>query len=66
MYIENDLEISEKIAKLMICGILSDTLYFRSPTTTTIDKQIALALNEIAGFEDWKLFHFKCLMLKVT
>lgn len=56
MYIENDLVISEKIAKLMICGILSDTLYFRSPTTTTIDKQIALALNEIAGFEDLEAF----------
>ena len=56
MYIENNLEISEKIAKLMICGILSDTLYFRSPTTTTIDKQIALALNEIAGFEDLEAF----------
>lgn len=56
MYIENDLEISEKIAKLMIAGILSDTLYFRSPTTTEIDKQIALALNEIAGFEDLEAF----------
>lgn len=56
MYIENNLEISEEIAKLMICGILSDTLYFRSPTTTEIDKQIALALNEIAGFQDLEAF----------
>ena len=56
MYNENNLEITEQIAKLMICGILSDTLNFKSPTTTDFDIQIMLELNKIANFEDLDMF----------
>jgi len=52
MYIENGLEISQKIAQLMIAGIISDTLYFRSPTTTEFDKKITAELNKIAKIDD--------------
>lgn len=39
------------IAGLLLCGILSDTLVFRSPTTTRRDKVAAEALAEMAGLE---------------
>ena len=47
MYKENRIEIPKDIAGLMISGIISDTLLFRSPTTTAIDKQVVTELNEI-------------------
>jgi len=56
MFIENDLEITKDIACLMLAGIISDTLFFRSPTTTDIDKQIAYELNKIAGIKDLEKF----------
>ncbi|MEJ2267790.1 MAG: DHH family phosphoesterase [Nanoarchaeota archaeon] len=37
---------------LLISGIISDTLFFRSPTSTEIDKKIVEKLNEIAEIED--------------
>ncbi len=43
---------SASMAKLMISGILSDTLHFRSPTTTHEDKIILEKLNTIAQFEN--------------
>lgn len=43
---------SPQIAGLMISAIISDTLYFRSPTTTEDDKNAVAALNEIAVIED--------------
>jgi manganese-dependent inorganic pyrophosphatase len=46
---ENDYKISKTEASLIISGIISDTLFFRSPTTTKKDKQIVEELNEIAG-----------------
>ncbi|MCU0480294.1 MAG: DHH family phosphoesterase [Anaerolineae bacterium] len=36
------------IAGLLLCGILSDTLIFRSPTATTRDKIVAIALAKMA------------------
>lgn len=39
------------IAGLLLCGILSDTLVFRSPTTTLRDKTAAAALGEMAGLK---------------
>jgi manganese-dependent inorganic pyrophosphatase len=38
-----------QIAGLLLCGILSDTLVFRSPTTTHRDRQAAEALAVMAG-----------------
>src|SRR5262249_26776292 len=41
--------IPEKIAGLLLCGILSDTLVFRSPTTTPRDQAAARQLATMAG-----------------
>lgn len=49
MYQENGVKIEKKIAGLLCSAIISDTLLFRSPTCTAVDKMAALALAEIAG-----------------
>ncbi len=51
MYQEKGLTISKQIAGLLCAAILSDTLMFRSPTCTEIDKEAAMKLAEIAGIE---------------
>ncbi len=49
MYLENAIELTPGIAGLLCSAILSDTLMFRSPTCTPVDKMAAEALAEIAG-----------------
>ncbi len=49
MYKENDVEISKTMAALMCSAIISDTLLFRSPTCTPVDKKICGELASIAG-----------------
>lgn len=49
MYMENNMEIEPSIAGLLCSAIVSDTLVYRSPTCTEIDKQAAEALAKIAG-----------------
>ena len=44
-------EISREIAGLMLCAILSDTVIFKSPTTTDEDRRVAGELAGIAGVE---------------
>lgn len=51
MYKENGVEIEQKIAGLLCSAILSDTLVFRSPTCTAIDKAAAEELAKIAGID---------------
>lgn len=51
MYQENNIEIEPKYAGLMCSAILSDTLMFRSPTCTIIDRHIAEMLAGIAGID---------------
>lgn len=51
MYQEKNIPIAPHIAGLLCAAILSDTLMFRSPTCTEIDKAAALKLAEIAGVE---------------
>ncbi len=48
MYNEAGIEIEKKIAGLLCSAIISDTLLFRSPTCTPVDKEAAMALAEIA------------------
>lgn len=50
-YLENGVEIDKTMAGLMCSAILSDTLVFRSPTCTPMDKPAAEKLAEIAGIE---------------
>jgi manganese-dependent inorganic pyrophosphatase len=47
----NGLVPDKKIATLMLAGIISDSLEFRSPTTTTVDKAHAAELAKIAGLD---------------
>ena len=51
MYQENGVNISKKIAGLLMAAIISDTLMFRSPTCTSIDRMAAEKLSEICGVE---------------
>ncbi len=46
---------SKSLAGLMLAGILSDTVLYKSPTCTEKDKRMAAWLSEIAGVEDQKL-----------
>lgn len=48
MYMEAQMEIPRELAGLLLGAILSDTLKFRSPTTTDKDVGIAKVLAEIA------------------
>ena len=52
IYHEKHLEIPAKIAGLLMSAIISDTLLFRSPTCTPMDKNAAEDLAEIAGVKD--------------
>ena len=54
LFKENNVEIPYEIAGLLLSAILSDTLIFKSPTTTELDKEAALALAEIAKVDHEK------------
>ena len=51
IYKENKIDIPKNIAGLMLSAIISDTLLFKSPTTTDIDKDTANKLAKIAGID---------------
>jgi len=49
MYLENGVKVDKTTAGLLCSAIISDTLLFRSPTCTEVDRMAALALADIAG-----------------
>lgn len=49
MYKEAGITPEKNIAGAMLCGILSDTVLFKSPTCTQRDKDMALYLAEVTG-----------------
>ncbi len=51
LYFENSITPTKKTAGLMCAAILSDTLKFKSPTSTHVDKITANKLAEIAGID---------------
>lgn len=51
IYREKGLDIPENIAGLLCAAIISDTLMFRSPTCTAIDRNAAESLARIAGID---------------
>ncbi len=51
MYMEKGVEIEPTIAGLLCSAILSDTLMFRSPTCTAVDRAAADVLASIAGID---------------
>ena len=55
-YFDNKMELDKKVAGLLLAGIISDTLFFRSPTTTETDKKLVEKLNEIVGIDNLEEF----------
>ena len=51
MYEERGIEVEPAIAGLLLSAILSDTLMFRSPTCTEIDRQVGEELAKKAGVD---------------
>ncbi|MBU2512935.1 manganese-dependent inorganic pyrophosphatase [bacterium] len=52
IYETNKIEIPKNIAGIMLCAIISDTVLFKSPTTTEEDKKACEKLAKIAGVTD--------------
>jgi manganese-dependent inorganic pyrophosphatase len=62
LFSQHSIEIPKELAGIMLSAILSDTVIFKSPTTTEEDKKIAEKLAEIAGISDitaWGVEMFK-------
>ena len=57
-------EIPKTIAGVLAAAILSDTVIFKSPTTTQIDKEVAKKLAEIAGIQDLEKFGIEMFKIK--
>lgn len=51
MYKERGLDPDAPVAGVLCAAILSDTLLFKSPTTTPVDKELAAWLANIAGID---------------
>lgn len=51
LFKENHITIPKNIAGLMASAIISDTLLFKSPTTTSLDKKTCLELCELASLD---------------
>lgn len=51
LYMQSGLVPERDVAGLLISGILSDTLYFRSPTTTPTDRMAVEGLNQILNLD---------------
>ncbi len=64
MYKENNFEISSKIADMLLVSILSDSLLFRSATTTKEDIQIAEELKKISTIKNSEEFAMEMFAAK--
>ena len=53
-YFEKGIELDEKMAGIMLAAILSDTVVFKSPTSTDRDKEVAEKLAKIVGVDPQK------------
>ncbi len=58
-YCQDKVSFSKKIAGLLLSAILSDTVVFRSPTTTPEDIKVAKTLAKIAKIKNIKEFGFE-------
>ncbi len=63
-YFEDDIELDKKIAGLLLAAILSDTLFFRSPTTTNKDKELAEKLAKIAEIDNMEVLSLEMFNAK--
>jgi manganese-dependent inorganic pyrophosphatase len=57
-------EIPRNIAGIMLCAILSDTLIFKSPTTTDEDKAAVKSLAALAGVKDYAALGMEIFVAK--
>lgn len=55
LYKENKIKIPDNIAKLLLSGIISDTLLLKSPTTTKTDEKTLNDLVKLTGIDENKL-----------
>ncbi|MBR6395481.1 MAG: DHH family phosphoesterase, partial [Lachnospiraceae bacterium] len=51
MFLRNDVTPDKYTAKVMLTGLISDTLILKSPTTTQTDRETATKLAEICGVD---------------
>lgn len=51
LYAEHNIDIPKNIAGLLMSGIISDTMLFKSPTTTVFDKEAVNSLNKIVDID---------------
>jgi len=59
-----NIDIPESLAGAMACAILSDTVIFKSPTSTKEDTKACRELAEIAGIEDVRALGFEMFRVK--
>lgn len=64
LYKDNNIEIDEKMAGLMLSAILDDTVITKSPTCTEVDKEIISELSKLAGVEDWQAYGLEMFKVK--
>ena len=64
MFFESGFELTKSEASLLLSAIISDTLYFRSPTTTLEDGAIMKKLNEIAQIPDLEAYSLEMFAAK--
>ena len=57
-------ELTPAYAGLLLSAIISDTVLFKSPTTTELDKEMAKKLAEIAGIKNIEEFGLEILKAK--
>ncbi len=56
MFLENKIKIEKNLAGLLLGAVLSDTMNFKSPTTTILDKKVAAELEKISGVNGDELY----------
>jgi manganese-dependent inorganic pyrophosphatase len=61
---KNEVKPDKNLASLMLAAILSDTVGFKSSTTTPKDKELGLELAEIAGITDLDAFALEIFKAK--
>ncbi|CAF0778662.1 unnamed protein product, partial [Didymodactylos carnosus] len=64
LFRENDLDIDKSTARLLVSSILSDTLHFRSTTTSDDDRKLLDYLTPIAEIKDVKDYALKMFEAK--
>ena len=56
MFLNNNVKLTKNLAGLLLGAVLSDTMNFKSPTTTAVDIEAAKKLVKISGVDPDELF----------